>query len=55
MSNFINSAIFLIKRLVKENYKTIYFNFKYFPFNEAIRFPVIISRNVFFEALKGSV
>lgn len=55
MNNFINKSIFLSKRLVKENFKTIYFNFKYFPFNEAIMFPVLISKNVFFNELKGSI
>ncbi|RUT70384.1 acyltransferase [Flavobacterium cupreum] len=55
MNNFINKSIFLSKRLVKENFKTIYFNFKYFPFSEAIMFPVLISKNVLFNELKGSI
>lgn len=55
MINLINNAIFLFKRLIKENYKTIYFNFRYFTLKEAIKFPVLISRNVHFEELSGSV
>lgn len=55
MSNYINKTLFLIKRLVKENYKTIYFNFKYFKFKDAIQFPVILSRNVILKRLEGCV
>ena len=55
MKSKIKTVVFLIKRLLKENYKTIYFNFKYFPFHEAVKFPVIISKNVYFRQLKGSV
>ena len=28
------------------NFNSIYFNFKYFPFEEAVKFPVFVSRNV---------
>lgn len=45
----------LIFYLLKENYKTIYFNFKYFSFNTAIVFPVILSRNTCLKELKGKV
>ncbi|MEO8533826.1 MAG: acyltransferase [Flavobacterium sp.] len=55
MNNFINKSIFVFKRLIKENIKTIYFNFKYFPFKEAISFPVLISKNVLFKELNGTI
>ncbi|WP_348799480.1 acyltransferase [Flavobacterium adhaerens] len=45
----------LVFYLLNENYKTIYFNFKYFTFKEAILFPIIISRNVYLKELKGTV
>lgn len=45
----------LIFYLLKENYKTIYFNFKYFSFKDAMQFPIILSRNVCLKELKGSV
>lgn len=55
MSNIIKSTVFVIKRLLKENYKTIYFNFKYFSFETAIQFPVLVSKNVYFRELKGRI
>lgn len=45
----------LIKYLFQENYKTIYFNFKYFPFHQAIHFPVILSRNVYLKSMNGTI
>jgi acetyltransferase-like isoleucine patch superfamily enzyme len=45
----------LIFYLLRENYKTIYFNFKFFPFKNAMLFPVILSRNVYLKDLKGKV
>ena len=35
--------------------KTIYFCFKYLPFNQAIKLPIVISKNVKILTLKGSV
>lgn len=35
--------------------KTIYFNFKYFDFKDAIKFPVVISHKTIFKELKGNV
>lgn len=35
--------------------KTLYFNFKYFSFFQAIKFPVLISRNVYLKEVKGKV
>lgn len=45
----------LIKYLLQENYKTIYFNFRYFPFHQAICFPVILSRNMYLKEMSGEV
>lgn len=35
--------------------KTIYFNFNYFTFNEAIKLPVLVSHNVYLRKTKGRV
>ena len=35
--------------------KTIYFNFKYFKFKDAIKFPVVVSHKTIFKELKGSI
>ena len=35
--------------------KTIYFNFKYFNFKDAIKFPVVVSHKTIFKELKGSI
>lgn len=35
--------------------KTIYFNFKYFKFKDAIKFPVVVSHRTIFKELKGSI
>lgn len=47
-----NKYIEILKRI---SLKTLYFNFKYFPFKEAIKFPVLISKNVFLLESKGSI
>ena len=44
-----------LKFLRRINFKTIRFNFKYFPFKTAIRFPVLISNNVFLHQMNGRV
>lgn len=44
-----------LKFLRRINFKTICFNFKYFPFKTAIKFPVLISNNVFLHQMKGRV
>jgi len=43
----------LLKRI--SFYKTLYFNFKYFSFKEALRLPVIVSKNVYLRRVKGKV
>lgn len=45
----------LIKYLFTENYKTIWFNFYYLPFNQAIYFPIIISKNVYLKKMAGKI
>ncbi|RFZ92823.1 acyltransferase [Mucilaginibacter conchicola] len=45
----------VLKFLTRINLKTIRFNFKYFPFKTAIKFPVFISNNVFLHQMKGRV
>lgn len=35
--------------------KTIYFNFKYLPFNQAVKFPIVVSHKTIFKELKGSI
>ncbi|WP_394758875.1 acyltransferase [Flavobacterium sp.] len=45
----------LIKYLFTENYKTIWFNFKYLPFEQAIHFPIILSRNVYLKKMEGTI
>ena len=35
--------------------KTIYFNFKYFKFKDAIKFPVVVSHKTIFKELKGNI
>ena len=36
-------------------FKTVYFNFKYFPFNTAIRFPVLIYHRTSLNKVKGAI
>lgn len=45
-----------IRALLKVNWiKTLYFNFKYFPFSLAIKLPVFIFQQTYFRKLKGSI
>ena len=41
--------------LLKISLKTIYFNFKYLPFKQAIHFPIIIAKKVKLKRLKGKI
>ncbi len=36
-------------------YKTLYFNFRYFPIKDAIRLPVFISKNVYLKCVEGKI
>ncbi|MDN3548550.1 acyltransferase [Mucilaginibacter aquaedulcis] len=44
-----------LKFLKRINIKSVIFNFRYFPFKTAIKFPVLISNNVFLHKTKGRV
>jgi|WetSurMetagenome_2_1015567.scaffolds.fasta_scaffold204373_1 acetyltransferase-like isoleucine patch superfamily enzyme len=44
-----------LKLLLKINLKTLYFNFKYLPFSQAIKMPVILSRKVYLLATSGKI
>lgn len=44
-----------LKNLIKINFKTIIFNFNYFPFQQAIKFPVLVSRKTYLKRLRGEV
>jgi len=54
-----NAKLTLIMRLVKHSvrldYNTFYFNFTYFKFQDAIKLPVLVSKNTILKAIKGSV
>jgi hypothetical protein len=52
MANDIVKAIHNLNRL---NWKTILFNFKYLPFNQAIKFPVVLYHNVLLKELNGNI
>jgi acetyltransferase-like isoleucine patch superfamily enzyme len=45
----------IISVLFEFNLRTIYFNFKYLPFHQAIYMPVFISRHVYLADMKGNV
>lgn len=45
----------LKKVLERINIKTVYFNLKYLPFKDAIKLPILISRNVFLLETNGSI
>jgi len=45
----------LFKAITYFNHKSIYFNFKYFPFRHAIRFPVFVSFRTKLISAKGSI
>jgi acetyltransferase-like isoleucine patch superfamily enzyme len=47
-----NKALKLLGRI---NLKTIIFNFRYFPFDIAIKLPVLLSRHVYVHRMKGNV
>jgi hypothetical protein len=37
------------------NLKTIYFNLKYLPYTQALKFPVLISKNVYLKEVSGKI
>lgn len=44
-----------LRLILKINFKTIYFNFKYFPIKTALKFPVLLSRKVSLLKTKGEI
>ena len=51
MPNF-NELISFIKRV---NLRSIYFNFKYLPFKQACKLPILISRNIRLKRMNGNI
>lgn len=51
----LNRFFIILKRLNKINLKTIYFNFKYLPFSQAIHIPILVSTKVYLSTLKGKI
>jgi len=45
----------LLKVLSRQNFKTIYFNFKYLPFKQAIRIPIKVSKRVYLWHTGGQI
>jgi acetyltransferase-like isoleucine patch superfamily enzyme len=45
----------ILNRLKKINLKTIYFNFKYLPFSQAVHIPILISTKVCLSTIKGKI
>ena len=44
-----------IKFFCRIGFKTLYFNFKYLPFKQAVHLPFFISRKVYFREISGSI
>lgn len=45
----------ILKFLSRVNFKTMFFNLKYLPFNQAIKLPILISNKVFLKEMKGKI
>ena len=45
----------ILKYLKYFNLNTLYFNFTYFPFSTAIKFPVLVSRYVYLKLMRGNI
>ena len=45
----------LLRQFLKQNYKTIYFNFKYLQFKQAIEMPIRLSNKVYLRKTKGKI
>lgn len=48
-------ALRFLKVLLKQNFKTIYFNFKYLPFRQAIKIPIMVSKKVYLLHTGGQI
>jgi acetyltransferase-like isoleucine patch superfamily enzyme len=49
------TLINFLKLLFRINFKTIYFNFKYLKLSDAIKLPILISKNVSFRKTSGRI
>jgi acetyltransferase-like isoleucine patch superfamily enzyme len=45
----------ILRKLSYFNFKTIYFNIKYLPFNQAIKLPILISKKVYLRKVLGEI
>lgn len=45
----------ILRNIKYLNLKTIYFNFKYLPFSQAIKFPIWVARNTYIKNAGGSI
>lgn len=52
---FILKAIHKVNLMLKSIPKTLYFNFKYLPIKEALKFPIIVSHRVTLQRMDGSI
>jgi acetyltransferase-like isoleucine patch superfamily enzyme len=51
----ISKGLRILKILCKQNLKTIFFNFKYLPFKQAIMIPIKVSNNVYLLKIGGQL
>ena len=45
----------IVQTLKDINLKTLYFNLKYFSLRQALKFPVLISKNVYLKEVSGKI
>jgi len=48
-------ALQFLKAIGRQNFKSIYFNFKYLPFRQAIKIPIIVSKKVYLLHTGGKI
>lgn len=53
--NFFEKMLFLTKLFDVLNLKTLYFNFKYLPFLQAVKIPILISRRCRLRTVQGEI
>ena len=51
----LKKGIRILKFLSDVNFKTIYFNFKYLPFRQAIQIPIMVSKKVYLWQIGGQI
>lgn len=50
-----NKLLKILSLVYQTSFRTVYFNFKYLPFNQAIYLPILISRNLYLNQTKGKI